>query len=226
MTQLETRYPCPVCLGATLQKSVVKENPLLTIDHCARCGGVWFDYGEVQQLRRCEPKVLWELVAQHAHVHQMQCRGCQAYLSRNDHTCSGCGRKNELECPRCGRALHLEAYHDWRFDACTECRGVWFDRHELDAIWRIEVNALTEARQQKFAAGQATRDGGLVLLDALAFDPWLTFYGVHALGQVASGGVNVIGSVPEIAGGVGDVVAEAAGSVFETIAEIIGSIFG
>jgi Zn-finger nucleic acid-binding protein len=225
MTQLETRYPCPVCPGATLMKSVVREQPQLTIDHCARCGGVWFDYGEVQQLRRSEPKVLWELVAEQPHVHQMQCRECEAFVGRNDEKCAACGRQNQLDCPRCGQSLHVESYGEWRFDACTECRGVWFDRHELTAIWRMELTAAIEARQQRFSAGQNARDGGLVLLDALTFDPWLTFYGLRALSDV-SAGADVLGAVPDVASGAGEVIAEAASSVFETIVEIMGGIFG
>ena len=225
MTTLESRLRCPVCLGSTLQKSVVVEKPdTLTIDHCVRCGGVWFDYGEVQQLRRCEPRVLWELVAQHTHVHQMQCHGCSAHVNRNDEKCAGCGRQNLLECPSCSRAMHVESYQGMRLDACVDCKGVWFDRHELSSIWRMEMNALLRTRKRTM--GENAKDGGVVLLDALAWDPWLTFYGVHALSEGVSLGGNAIAGAGEVAGGIGEVIADAAGSVFETIADIIGGIFG
>lgn len=226
MTQLETRYPCPVCIGAMLQKSVIVENPMLAIDHCPRCGGVWFDYGEVQQLRRCEPKVLWELVAQHTHVHQMQCHDCHTHLSRNDAKCAACGRVNTLDCPKCGRAMHTESFDQLRLDACRDCRGVWFDRHELHAIWKIELDAVMKKRGALAKAGHTTRDGGFVLLDALAWDPWLTYYGAHAIGHGASAAGELLGSAPGAVMGAGEVVAEAAASVFETIVEIIGGIFG
>jgi Zn-finger nucleic acid-binding protein len=216
MTQLETRYPCPVCLGATLKKSMIAEHPRLTIDHCPRCGGVWFDYGEVQQLRRSEPKVLWELVAQREAVHQMQCHACQAFVGRSDEKCAGCGRANVLDCPKCGRQMAVEFYQGMRLDACTHCRGVWFDRHELDAIWRMEMTALQQARQQHLERGE---HGAFIVLDALMWDPITMFYGAHVLGEVA-------GAAPELVLGAGEVVAEAAGSVFETIVEIISGIFG
>ena len=50
----ETRWPCPVCLGVKMEKTVVGKGEggpdSLTLDHCARCGGMWFELGEVQRL--------------------------------------------------------------------------------------------------------------------------------------------------------------------------------
>lgn len=226
MTQLETRYPCPVCLGATLQKSVVIESPELKIDHCPRCGGVWFDFGEIQHLRRAEPKVLWELVAPHTEVHRMQCHHCSAYLQRTDPACAGCGSKNELQCPKCAAAMDVAYHEGLRLDACARCKGVWFDRHELDAIWRIELSTALKRRSRLQAAGDTAGDTSIVLLDALTWDPWLTFYGVHVAGDVIGGVASGLSNAPEIAAGVGGAVAEAAASVFEAIFSIIGDIFG
>ena len=226
MTQLETRYPCPVCLGATLQKSVVIESPQLMIDHCPRCGGVWFDFGEVQQLRRADPKVLWELVAPHTEVHRMQCHKCQAYVERNESRCAGCGHANLLDCPKCGKALNVAYHSGLRLDACAHCKGVWFDRHELDEIWRIELDAALKRRSRMQAAGYTATDAPFVLLEALTYDPWLTYYGLHATGHVAGGVAEALSMAPDVAVGAGEAVAEAASSVFEVIVDIIGGFFG
>lgn len=216
MTQLETRYPCPVCLGATLNKSVVVEQPQLAVDYCPRCGGVWFDYGEIQQLRRCEPKILWGLVAQRDEVHQMQCHACEAFVGRADERCAGCGRENLLDCPKCGRQMLVEHYDAMRLDACMHCRGVWFDRHELDAIWRMEMGALLKQRKQHLERGE---HGAFIVLDAMMWDPISMYYGAHIVGHAVS-------AAPELAAGAAEVIAEAAGGVFETIVEIIAGIFG
>ena len=226
MTKLESRYPCPVCLGATLQKSAVNETPQLLIDHCVRCGGVWFDFGEVQQLRRCEPKVLWALVAEHGEVHRMQCHNCHALVARSAFECSQCRQPLRLDCPKCGDVMATGHHNGLRLDACTRCKGVWFDRHELDAIWRIELDAALQRRSALYASGQRASDASLVVLDALTFDPWLSYYGLQAVLHGGAGAAELLGGAGDLAAGAGEVVAEAASSVFETIVEIIGGIFG
>ena len=226
MTTLETRYGCPVCLGATLQKTAINEAPHLVIDHCARCGGMWFDYGEVQQLRRCPPKVLWEVVAPHTHVHRMQCPDCSTYLGRDDVVCTNCRRSNVLACPKCAQQMHV-AFHDGiRLDACINCKGVWFDRHELEHIWRIKLEAALKRRSRLQADGQTAGEVPLVLLDALTWDPWLAFYGIEAAEHAGGAAVNVLSAAPEALSGAGGAVAEAASSVFEAIVELIAGLFG
>lgn len=86
MNPLETRYPCPVCLGAKLEKVVVADG--LTLDHCPRCGGVWFEAGEVQRLRRTDAAALWREIVQRDGVHAMQCHSCRTHMPRTDTSCS------------------------------------------------------------------------------------------------------------------------------------------
>ncbi|HEY0809635.1 MAG TPA: zf-TFIIB domain-containing protein [Longimicrobiales bacterium] len=226
MTQLETRYPCPVCLGAKLQKTAIDEAPQLVIDHCPRCGGVWFDYGEVQQLRRCAPKVLWEIVAPHTEAHRMQCPDCHTYLGRDDVVCTNCRRLNVLTCPKCAQEMHVAFHEGIRLDACMSCKGVWFDRHELEHIWRIKLEAALQHRSRLQAAGENAVAAPIVLLDALTWDPWLAFYGIEAASHIGGAAVNVLGAAPEVLSGAGEVVTEAASSVFEAIVEFISGLFG
>ena len=217
MTELELRYACPVCLGATLNKSAIETTPPFTLDHCPRCGGVWFDHGEVQRLRKCAPERLWQRVAQIEGVHRMQCHSCTSPLERGDSRCEACGWEVELDCPSCGAAMESGQHDGVHLDVCRKCKGVWFDRHELAEIWRIQFNAALQRRH----SGEVAH-GSAVLVEVLAYDPFLAFYGAHAAGHVLSAGAQAAGSLPDVAAAAGD----AAASLFETIAEIIGGIFG
>ena len=67
MTELEARYPCPVCLGVQMVKTPVRptrrgQSGGVLLDHCERCGGVWFEAGEVQQMRQLRPELLWRAI--------------------------------------------------------------------------------------------------------------------------------------------------------------------
>jgi Zn-finger nucleic acid-binding protein len=40
-----------------------------------------------------------------------------------------------MECPRCHQAeLKQENYHGIEVDKCPNCKGLWLDNHELDAL--------------------------------------------------------------------------------------------
>ncbi|HEX6308652.1 MAG TPA: zf-TFIIB domain-containing protein [Longimicrobiales bacterium] len=235
MTRLETRYPCPVCLGVKMEKVRLRtEAPEgartahtpdeLALDHCPRCGGVWFEAGEVQQLRRTDATALWREIVQRDGVHAMQCHECRSMFPRSAAHCPACGWKVVLDCPMCGRAMRIAEQAALRLDYCPRDRAVWFDHDELTGIWKMEVDALVKRRGSR-ALDAA---GDVLLLDVLLFDPFVMYYGVsaaaHAAGaaaeaMAASGSVEVIG---EVAGAAGEV----ATSLFETIVEIIGGIFG
>ena len=50
-----------------------------------------------------------------------------------------------MHCPKCGMALEEITYHDIKVDRCTECRGVWLDKGELDQVTKFqEVGFITE----------------------------------------------------------------------------------
>jgi len=89
MPELEIRYPCPVCLGVMMEKTpigrvAVGQRKTLLVDHCGRCGGVWFEAGEVQLLRDSDAKQLWEAIVPREETFRMQCHGCHAFIDRND----------------------------------------------------------------------------------------------------------------------------------------------
>jgi uncharacterized protein len=227
MKQLETRYPCPVCLGVKMEKVTLPGSAdlaPLTLDHCSRCGGVWFEAGEVLHLRRSDATALWRAIAQREGAHAMRCHSCRTPISRTASSCHVCGWKMELDCPVCERPLRLSEQNGLHLDYCTHCKGVWFDHDELTGIWRMEVDALVRRRGSRAVAA----DGGVMLLDVLLYDPFVMYYGIHAAGHAAGAAADALagaGSV-EVIGEVAGAAGEVASGLFETIVEIIGGIFG
>jgi Zn-finger nucleic acid-binding protein len=62
MREVAPRWPCPVRLGVTLQKTSVPAGGKLLLDHCPRCGGTWFEPGVVLRLRSQRQDDLWASV--------------------------------------------------------------------------------------------------------------------------------------------------------------------
>ncbi len=217
VSRLETRYPCPVCLGVKMEKvSLPGTSADLVLDHCSRCGGVWFEMGEVQQLRKIEPQVLWTHIVQRDGVHSMQCHSCSTHLARTESVCHACGWKVELDCPVCAREMQVTEQTGMRLDFCTYCKGVWFDHDELTAIWKLEATAIMQ--RHGGGAAEGVTDG---VLGALMYDPFAMYYGIHAAGYVVGGAAEVLSNAPELIAAAPEVAA----SLFETIFEIIGSLF-
>lgn len=213
MMKLEVRYACPVCLGVTLEKSPIEGQAGFVLDHCTRCGGAWFHAGEVGRLRLASPEDLWLHMAQRDSVHAMQCHSCNTLLARDQARCGACGWQVTLDCPECNQAMESGSQAGITLDACRRCKGVWFDHHELATVWNAEFAAALERR-----GGTPAHAGGAVL-EAIAWDPFTTFYIAHAAGHVLSG---TAGAAPAVA----EAASEAAVSLFETIVEIISGIFG
>ena len=236
MKKMEARYRCPVCLGATLEKVRLTmpdarnaDVPELVLDHCPRCSGVWFDHGEVQQLRRVDPAELWSKIARQNEAHQMKCHNCHALLSRNEAKCPACDWRVQLNCPVCDRKMEIAVLGGLRLDVCKRDKGVWFDHAELADIWKLEVDAMVQ--QRRGALGDAGV-GSVVLLDALTYDPFLTYYGLQAAGyaiggaaEVLSRAPDVLSHAPEAIAGLADAAGDVASSVFETIVDIISGLF-
>lgn len=230
MSDAAVRLPCPVCLGVKMVKLQPSPEARLVLDYCPRCGGIWFDAGEVPLLRRCQPRALAAQVKLSAEVHRMKCHGCGASLPRNEPRCGQCGWRNLLECPGCGGQLAAVERGGLRLDACRRCRGVWFDNAELATIWNDQVTAVVARAPRAGAAAVYTAD--YFLLDAVLWAPDLVINGVAAGAHVVGGGFRVLADgasaidVAQVAGGVVEGAGELAGSVFEAIAEIIGGLFG
>jgi Zn-finger nucleic acid-binding protein len=202
-----------------MEKTRVGDGQDLELDHCRRCGGVWFELGEVQRLRRHRPDVLWDRVSPHPSDSRTLCHACHAPIDRNAHDCPSCGSRNTIDCPVCQHPLEPQTYQHVRLDACKSCRGVWFDRAELAAIWNLSLD--TTLRRRLDAGLSANADASsFIVLHALMYTPDVLFLGARAAGYAVSGTVEAVAS-----SGVVEGVGEAAGSVFEAIVEIIGGLF-
>jgi Zn-finger nucleic acid-binding protein len=234
MPELAARLPCPVCLGVKMDKLRVGTGNRLEIDHCRRCGGVWFEPGEVQRLRGISQQELWRHIGTSSTLSPALCQTCHTPLNRKHDRCSSCGAQNVLDCPDCNQPMSVETYNGLRLDVCRRCQGVWFDHAELEAIWGAALDQSLQKRKltRRGQIGDVAEDAGDVLLTSLFFAPDLMFYGAYAAGHAVSASADAIsrmpeaiGAAPEVASAAVEAVGEAAGSVFEAIIEIVTGIF-
>jgi Zn-finger nucleic acid-binding protein len=129
MTGLE--WQCPHC-DTVLVKD---QQDGIEVDICPRCGGIWFDGGELSRLAQSRPGALAGLEHRNNPSEAAATRG----------TPMG-GRL----CPPC-RVYLTEFEYSWapgiRLDGCPKCKGIWADDGELS---RIEALV---ARYRRGAAG-------------------------------------------------------------------------
>ena len=229
----EVRLPCPVCLGVQMQKvSMGRSGPQLVLDHCTRCGGVWFEKGEAQLLTRHSPSDLWKHIPPLQVIPRPPCHGCGTPLDRDAAACAVCKRKSEISCPVCDRTMERREHDGLALDVCGRCKGVWFDHAELKRVWTLSASGVPQGGSPalRTSAGQAAAIGGDILLESLFWAPGLTISAgaaaAHGIGHVAGalGDLSVDGAA-SAAMGAADVIGGAAEGVFEMIMEIIGSIF-
>jgi Zn-finger nucleic acid-binding protein len=227
MRELEPRYPCPACLGVRLEKTRVGPRGELVLDSCRRCGGIWFELGEVQRLKRFRPQTLWDRVGLRDESFRMQCHACHAPMDRNAATCQACDWRNTLACPVCDRAMEVHTHEGLRLDSCRGCKGVWFDHVELAAIWSLALDRAAQRRLPATSASlpAAAEDGAVVLMYTLAYSPEVVLYGARAAGYAVSASAEVLANAPEAAVGLIGGAGEAAASVFESILDIISGLF-
>lgn len=193
----------------------------LVLDHCSRCGGVWFEKGEPQRLTLHSPAELWKYIPPRAHIIRPPCHGCGTPMGRDCHECAVCQRANEIACPACDVKTERVLTDGLTLDVCARCKGVWFDHEELRSIWKLKLNEM--ARRN---APAETSERASLLVESLLWAPDLVVYGSHAIGET----LNAVGHLAasggtEAASGLLSAVGEASESAFEAIAEILGGLF-
>jgi Zn-finger nucleic acid-binding protein len=215
---VETRWPCPVCVGARMDKIHIKDaSGTLTLDTCPRCGGLWFERGEVGRLASRKPSTLRAHIATRADRVRPPCLSCHAPLDRDAEKCGTCGERNVLHCPSCDREMDRREHAGLVLDFCRHCHGVWFDNAELSAIWRVNLAAgHGQSGSTRRVAGAdvaaAAADG---LVHAMFWSPHL----------VVHGGVAVVDLVGHAAGPAAEAIGGAAEGVFSAVLEIISGLF-
>lgn len=222
---IDPRLPCPVCLGTRLEKTrLTGRGAALVLDSCRRCGGIWFELGEVQHLRNVKPEMLWDKVGLRKSAFRAPCQNCYALMDRNAEACPSCGWRNVIHCPSCDRPMQVDKHAGLRLDVCKRCHGVWFDHVELAEIWRVTVNA---SRQRGAGGGKTPVAGNVAFgaLEALSYSPGLFLYGAQAAGMGIEAGAHALAHAPEAAAAVFEGAGEAAEGIFNAVMAIIEGIF-
>lgn len=52
---LSQRVKCPKCPSVVMMRRFYSHKSKIELDECPSCGGFWFDYGELEQLRKLYP---------------------------------------------------------------------------------------------------------------------------------------------------------------------------
>jgi hypothetical protein len=141
-------------------------------------------------------------------------------LGRISERCAACGASNQIDCPQCSKPLHRAEHGGIFLDVCQSCRGVWFDGHEVAAVWTIALAAVAQGQVMTGSAVQPVGDGALTLLDALTYTPDVGAAIVEGTVHAVAASPELLSAVPELGG----VVAEAAGAVFEALVSVIAAI--
>lgn len=225
MPELATRYPCPVCLGVMMETvRIGGARAPLEVDHCGRCGGVWFNAGEVERLRRQPAAALWARIGRQRPEPVTPCHDCHAPLSRQAGKCASCGRKNLIHCPVCDRLMQRYEVAGIHLDACRGCKGAWFDHAELNDIWKKHGARLAVPSRGRSRAGDAAMGVGDGAVDTLLHAPDVAVHAAIETARAASHLPDVIGAAPEATVNLLSAAAEAAGEVAGGIFEIIVAI--
>jgi Zn-finger nucleic acid-binding protein len=225
MAEPEPRWPCPVCLGVTMKKAPVGPGGGAPyVDCCTRCGGLWFELGEVELARQQTPDALSAYVARHPGPARTQCHACHGLMTR-DAPCPHCGHAPAIDCPSCARTLEVVEHAGMVLDACRHCRGIWFDRHELSLIWEHERSAAIDRLRRRGRLTPEAEHRSVALLEGLWYVPDLAFYGAYAGVEAVSSAAQAAGSAPEVVEAALEASGEAAASVFEVVVAIVGGIF-
>ena len=95
------------------------------IDRCSICNGIWFDAGEVEQLRNVKA------------AKEIDTGGKEVGKQLNP--------IDNYQCPRCGGAMKKmvdpDQRHIW-FETCRECNGSFFDAGEFKDLSEHTISDL------------------------------------------------------------------------------------
>ncbi len=189
-------FDCPVCKDVQLQKISPSVELELMLDYCDVCGGMWFESGEVRQLRLCSPEVLSGLITMKKQLHTVECSSCGNGMTRNAAECKSCGHDNTINCPSCSAELERVQSEVFTVDVCRECRGVWFDNMDLSAVWNLQFDGPAHAAAEGGSSGDDekidTEDTVLAVLR----------HGEKSEFGEDGDGKNVFGAIADIIGGI------------------------
>ncbi len=104
---------CPKCPASPMEEKTVDG---VTIDECPRCGGRWYDLGELGRSSK-DPYKFQK--ASEGGLHKP--------------------RPGRALCPHCSNAMVNGGLISelLRVDACPGCKGMWLDKNELGLVDRL-----------------------------------------------------------------------------------------
>lgn len=110
---------CPRCNKSTASEIIRDVKVSLEVDKCTSCGGIWFDKGELAKIDKLVEPTLYEIRTIPNKKEQLKA----------------------LYCPSCGNHPLMEKAEHSRdnkvlMDYCPQCKGIWLDKNELEAIQR------------------------------------------------------------------------------------------
>jgi Zn-finger nucleic acid-binding protein len=106
---------CPRC-KTNLENQIIHEQGLeIELDVCPSCHGTWFDEGELQRVDQIIEPVVVEIRRipnARQQLEGLHCPSCNNLMEKHEH-------------PRDQKVI---------MDFCSDCKGFWLDRGELNAI--------------------------------------------------------------------------------------------
>jgi len=132
------RLTCPACEEAP-GLEVFRRYELLTAEplrYCPRCYGFWAA-GDALARGVADPGSAGHPAVLAARA-PLRCRACLGHLDANE-TCRKCGKRlPRYACPSCGKEMERRTEGGVALDACSACRGTWFDVGELSSVYGLE----------------------------------------------------------------------------------------
>jgi membrane associated rhomboid family serine protease len=132
MVDMSAKLCCPVD-GSELERVAFQG---IEVDVCKKCGGIWFDHGELDDVMR-------EAMAQPQSVARLDPQA-GAPTKEIPH--------RELTCPRCQKPMAAGIFgktSNIELDRCPECSGQWADGGELSALVEYLHDPGESQRMQK-----------------------------------------------------------------------------
>ncbi len=127
----------------------------VAIDRCPKCGGLWLDGGEIDQLNeqrhaRGDDASLEEAIARLAKRHS---RGGTPVMRSGEQVVAS------TPCPACSGKLTAVAFAGSTIEQCNACHGVFLDKGELEKA--MELVDSSEATTIMALAGSVSTSGSI-----------------------------------------------------------------
>jgi Zn-finger nucleic acid-binding protein len=157
---------CPKC-GSSMTEAPLHEN--VKIDRCTRCGGLFFDRGELEDilLKPAEKRKEYRIGVLHFILPSWKSKEMDREKIITDFEADRDKRKKDvaewhsteegkkqkdlhwMKCPKDGSDLkETDLTHGLKVDDCTLCRGIFLDYGELEDISRLNDKERMEIRDR------------------------------------------------------------------------------